>query len=96
MNLADWARREDLQLRLSETLKEAHVVEALSVLVQMGLPSAHSVMVADINMHALTNAWRDGYYKCLSNLERLKEVKESETKPMPAPWKKERVRRELE
>lgn len=84
MNLADWKRREDLQARLDETLKEPHVVEALSVLQSLGLPQG--TQVADITINALKNAYNEGYFKCLINLELLRSVKENEPRPMPREW----------
>lgn len=88
MILDMWRTREDLQMRLDATLREDHVVDALSVLTQMGLPTGD--VISDINVNALTNSYREGYFRCLANLLSLRNVKKVEVRPMPAPWQKKR------
>lgn len=52
----------------------------------MGLPKGTEF--PDINLNALKNAYNEGYFKFLANLELLREIKQSETKPMPQPWQR--------
>jgi hypothetical protein len=88
MTLHDWKRREDLQLRLDVTMNEPHMVEAISTLVSMGLPDG--TQVADLTVNALRNAYNEGYFKALANLELLREIKPAETKPLPPAWQGKR------
>lgn len=86
MNRTDWKSREDLQARLDATLAEPHMVDALTVLVQMGLPNG--TQVADLTINALKNAYNEGYFKALANLRLLCRIKEVESHPLPPPWQK--------
>ncbi|MEA2552006.1 MAG: hypothetical protein QOJ65_182 [Fimbriimonadaceae bacterium] len=65
-------------------MREDWLLQAVSVLIQMGLPKGTEI--PDINLNALRNAYNEGYFKCLANLELLRSVKQLETKPMPKAW----------
>lgn len=86
MKFLEWKTREDLQVRLDAALEEPLWKDVKATLVAMGIPDG--TQVADINLNALKNAYNEGYFKCLANLELLRSCKEVAKKPMPQPWVK--------
>jgi len=88
MNLAEWAKREDLQLDWKHLFETNATLKAgLEVLREIALPTeARPPNGVDlIQFNALTNSRREGYYDCIRNIHALKEVK-IRTQELPEPW----------
>jgi len=88
MKITDWAKREDLQLEWKKAWEENQTLKAgLEVLKQIALPAeTRTPQGADvIQLNALMNARREGYYDAIRNIEALKEIK-TPNEALPEPW----------
>jgi len=92
MKITDWAKREDLQLEWKKAWEENQTLKAgLEVLKQIALPAeTRTPQGADvIQLNALMNARREGYYDAIRNIEALKEIK-TPNEALPEPWEEKK------
>jgi hypothetical protein len=81
----EWSRREDLQSDWERTWREPHMVAGLEVLRRLAEP--RGTPVADINLNALKNAFTEGQFRMLREIDRLKPKDPTKTtQPLPAAW----------
>ena len=88
MNLAEWIKREDLQLEWKQLWETNKALQAgMEVLREIALPAEARVPSGTdlIQFNALSNARREGYYDCIRNIHGLKEVK-IKPQELPEPW----------
>lgn len=86
-NYERWFSSEKLPIELSALLKSRIMQDALNVLVESGI-SNKCPLGSALETHALRNAYRDGYFDFLKNLQLLTVPpgKDEAIKPLPPPF----------
>lgn len=88
MTKAEWARREDLRIRLSQMLNESPLKEALEVCTSIDVDIVQAMPAGGVDLlqwSALNGREREGYHRFARNLKALA-ADPVERKPEPQPW----------